>query len=85
MQQILKTRKLLLGHEHSNTRKMLDNLGKSLNMLGGDQEGVQLCQQILEVLKSRLGNKGPETLLAWKQETMHLCKRTFELQKTFIG
>lgn len=85
MQQILKARKLLLSDKHSDTLRVLNNLGKSLKMLGDDQEGVQLCQQILEVLKRRLGDEDPDTLLGWDQEVRQLCKQTFELQKRLSG
>jgi len=59
-QQVLGMRKKLLGEEHPDVAKSLNNLAMLYNKMGMYEKALPLCQKALEIFKQVLGEEHPD-------------------------
>lgn len=96
-EKILEERKQLLGKEHPDTLRAMNELASFYSKNGEKKKALELFEQTLELKKCVLGKEHPDTLrvmfdLAWFYEenkeygkAEELAEHTLELQKMILG
>ncbi|MCJ1255882.1 Kinesin light chain 3 [Lignoscripta atroalba] len=96
-EQVLKVRKRILGDEHPDTLKSMNNLACSYSDLGQRQEALKLSEQVLKVSKRILGDEHPDTLtsmnnlansysdLGQRQDALKLREQVLKVRKRILG